>query len=779
MKTLLKIFTLFALFTFAFNAYAENKEKAYVVLKKGGKLKNYFNKDEKPCLKELKIEGEINSEDIYFITTLPQLQVLDIVGIELQANDKKAKKNKGRYIKTHNNIRRSKRSYEGYYEYKYSFVDSTLDILHLPYISTLKELHISDNLIFSTDSAMHLNKLSLEYGGKDSDELYAFNSVEDYLKVFPGGDRIFADSIYMEKKEEFEFDRKLISPYKYNNHDRCREEINLIRKSGGTVTSRSCEAMNDICANIQIFKYSERDDYGIHYHDVTKKVLIRWNDNMNLKLLNEVDSVKPDAFIDSKIKTLTIPDEITYLKEKALAGWLSLETIDLNNVRRINSKAFAGCVSLKEIKCNNLLYIDKEAFYKTNISKITLPECFERIHPDAFEGSNIKEVEFKGIYPIYINKEDRDEYCELPKHIDYITPDGVDKIKLYKADGALLDERYYPSFLNKSAQTEFVFNIEEPGTLSEKITDKIKNDARKITVSGTLYENDYAALVGCKHLRYLDLTNCTFKYSPYYIESSYNASIRDDIYAEQQARMILGALDASGALAAMGISSKSEEEKERPLFFEELSDSTRAHIISDYNKKFDFYGKWKYLREIRFPDKLLEAHEIGSVFVEKIKFPSCATYVDCSYYKLVDVELPQNVERIDISGCRSLRNINFPESLKELSAGGVLENIEILDLSKTKIENINLDYTPLLKELHLPETLKEVGHLGLFDKDSMNWGEYQKYNIHCIIYFNSPTPPEGLSRTELKYAKAVYIPKGSKNAYARGELRSINFIEQQ
>ena len=185
------------------------------------------------------------------------------------------------------------------------------------------------------------------------------------------------------------------------------------------------------------------------------------------------------------------------------------------------------------------------------------------------------------------------------------------------------------------------------------------------------------------------------------------------------------------------------------------------------------------MREIRFPDKLLEAHDIGSVFVEKIKFPSCATYVDCSYYKLVDVELPQNVERIDISGCRSLRNINFPESLKKLSAGGVLENIEILDLSKTKIENINLDYTPLLKELHLPETLKEVGHLGLFDKDSMNWGEYQKYNIHCIIYFNSPTPPEGLSRTELKYAKAVYIPKGSKNAYARGELRSINFIEQQ
>ena len=74
------------------------QESLSVVLKKAGTLKKNIDKELVPQLQKLKIIGEINSEDIHFLTNLPQIKVLDISDVTLQKKDAKAKANKGKYI---------------------------------------------------------------------------------------------------------------------------------------------------------------------------------------------------------------------------------------------------------------------------------------------------------------------------------------------------------------------------------------------------------------------------------------------------------------------------------------------------------------------------------------------------------------------------------------------------------------------------------------------------------------------------------------------------------
>lgn len=127
-----------------------------VVLEKAGSLGRVIKKKQIPTLQKLKIKGEINSEDINFLTILPQIKVLDISEIEIQPNDEKAKKSKGIYVKTY------KIKYES--QYGSSLYDADIDILHIPSISTLETMIIPKNLIFSVEN-MHLKNLVInKYG---------------------------------------------------------------------------------------------------------------------------------------------------------------------------------------------------------------------------------------------------------------------------------------------------------------------------------------------------------------------------------------------------------------------------------------------------------------------------------------------------------------------------------------------------------------------------------------------------------------------------------------
>ena len=68
------------------------------------------------------------------------------------------------------------------------------------------------------------------------------------------------------------------------------------------------------------------------------------------------------AMIDGSITEIKIPDKVTEIPENAFSSRKKLESVDLNNVSKINGQSFQYCNALKEIDLSKVQY-----FYGSNI----------------------------------------------------------------------------------------------------------------------------------------------------------------------------------------------------------------------------------------------------------------------------------------------------------------------------------------------------------------------------------------------------------------------------
>ena len=91
----------------------------------------------------------------------------------------------------------------------------------------------------------------------------------------------------------------------------------------------------------------------------------------------------------ANLKSITLPDSVTEVGDRAFAGCVNLQTITLpNEVVKIGNEAFDGCTSLQSVIIPaGLEYIGGRAFHNcTSLQSITLPDGIEYIRDGAFEG---------------------------------------------------------------------------------------------------------------------------------------------------------------------------------------------------------------------------------------------------------------------------------------------------------------------------------------------------------------------------------------------------------
>lgn len=95
------------------------------------------------------------------------------------------------------------------------------------------------------------------------------------------------------------------------------------------------------------------------------------------------------------LKTITIPNTVTSIRQGAFAECTSLESIVIpDSVTTIEYEAFLECTSLKEVKLpNNLKTIDSYTFFHcTSLKEIEIPNPVEEIGWCAFQGSGIEKI---------------------------------------------------------------------------------------------------------------------------------------------------------------------------------------------------------------------------------------------------------------------------------------------------------------------------------------------------------------------------------------------------
>ena len=102
-----------------------------------------------------------------------------------------------------------------------------------------------------------------------------------------------------------------------------------------------------------------------------------------------VTTIGKNAYKNSKIKTLTIPDTVTEIKDGAFAGSKIKNIIIPKSVKKIGKNAFKGCKNLKSITFKGKTTLVKKSGIAKTV-KVTVPKKFKKIYQCALKGYKIK-----------------------------------------------------------------------------------------------------------------------------------------------------------------------------------------------------------------------------------------------------------------------------------------------------------------------------------------------------------------------------------------------------
>lgn len=118
------------------------------------------------------------------------------------------------------------------------------------------------------------------------------------------------------------------------------------------------------------------------YHGSAKDVVVpEWWDGF------VITTIASNSFARTEIETVTLPDSITLIDERAFNYCEQLTTINLPfSLTRIAGAAFEGCKSLVNASLNEgLVEIDYYAFFETKLKEIIIPSTVTLIQNDAFK----------------------------------------------------------------------------------------------------------------------------------------------------------------------------------------------------------------------------------------------------------------------------------------------------------------------------------------------------------------------------------------------------------
>lgn len=261
-----------------------------------------------------------------------------------------------------------------------------------------------------------------------------------------------------------------------------------------------------------------------------------------------------------------------------------------------------------------------------------------------------------------------------------------------------------------SEMPEAVLTDVEPGTLMNQLGNAgwRNNTVRRLKVSGTLNEDDMNGILALPNLHYLDLGESEYTGGNIAISDSKICEMKLPHCVDRNNLTIYdcpylgGTLDVPEGVVGLNVSCL-------------------------------------YLTELTCPSTLWDLSGYSSNCLEKVDFSKCTGLSKIGYYdnlqRLHTVILPEGLKYLDISA--PVENIELPESLEELGAGGwkvetlmlpvstkkasvdMMLNLHTLDVSKAEqLTSFGLSRCPLITEIDLRyNPLKEFGGLHFDDVD--------------------------------------------------------------
>jgi hypothetical protein len=176
--------------------------------------------------------------------------------------------------------------------------------------------------------------------------------------------------------------------------------INVPRK-----VSSILDALDECTSLIKTISDSEwTDEYGVTYAEygrvIVKADYALFRDVEDYTIPHGVRTIMNGAFYGMDLKSVTIPDSVTYMGHHVFSECKLLEEVALPpKMEKIEMRSFMNCISLKEVKLPwALRTIETEAFKATAIRSIEVPPCLTRMDHNVFDDGVkliIKEAELR------------------------------------------------------------------------------------------------------------------------------------------------------------------------------------------------------------------------------------------------------------------------------------------------------------------------------------------------------------------------------------------------
>lgn len=221
-----------------------------------------------------------------------------------------------------------------------------------------------------------------------------------------------------------------------------------------------------------------------------------------------IDFVAVKGFEGCNFTSISWPKNLTEIPNGCFKNCVFLKSFDCPEVIALGDSAFMGCRSLTNVKCMNLERLGSYVFDGTSVKSYLVPSSVKEVSSHAFMKSPIETIEFTSNYPPYIKSEQTDEaqkgrFAALNLKYGGLVVVPERRFNAYCEGGYRKN-----NVVEKGAETEYSYNVSEPGTLSYMIYDEMAPRVTSLELTGCLYDTDFQVINKCVNLRRLDLSRC-------------------------------------------------------------------------------------------------------------------------------------------------------------------------------------------------------------------------------------------------------------------------------
>ena len=763
--------------------------KKIVNLTQAGTLKKQISKKEIPQITELIISGDLNGDDMKYLSKLTILKTIDITNAHILLFDineitpilsvKKviSKANQTAYTKL------LQEQYEKYFnEVDYSSFDNISSVNNdkelityytdivknnhaIPYLFTKLFPNIEQYEIKITESPTQMRFV----GNIPDTLLFSITSF-----VIPNeSDREAAQCV------GFQIDPLLLN---IDNRILLREYVEQLKENADNYVQFQTDSPQLLVKESAVLL--DRNVKNEYCH-----VICDFNGKQDV--LKKAICLYTSAISMFNLDQITIPKNLKYIindRSNAVINTKSLIIQDSDDLLFIGEQAFANS-DIKKLEFNRPVYISGGAFRKAKPEEIIFNKdvyLYKWIfNDDAYPETIVFNDDVSYLDERFILKAKRLQFKKVPKDFlvykatayggavtTYDTKPRYDMVLIPKgtrnqfADKGIMDNVYetcgHPISLN--------ITVERPGTIMSQLSQDMFIDVDSLTIKGLLYETDLNIISNCKYLSYLDLSHTYITYSPEELERQEKQN--KEVYA------LFSLLGYANECAYQDNQVSTMDYQITQLYIE----SIKSGLDFDDAKQGCFIpsgslNDMKSLKTVKLP---LRASDIYTSFknctsLENIEFP---LYVKGIYGKA-------------FQGCTSLKHVDFPNSVIAISSTAFYgcDSIELVDLShltfKENVKRLFVDCKGI-KVMKYPKGIDDVDYLAGTDNVEYYFQEPLKNLDYSNSYKNrkyhlkNTTPPSTNSKKDWQKPKGdiFYIPKGSTTSYYNQFGPNNTYIEE-